>query len=259
MSTELVINLADIDPDDISALASDIAQSLRVYPHYVRLTGPAPTEERTMNDAICRAMANMGPVKPGLTKEQRNKISFTRVRIKPDKAETTRLSTAYSRTHKPLELHTDSSFKAAPHELVAFQMVQADRAGGDTTLIAVEDILDSLAPDIATFLHREIFPFGRHLTSVFWKTSGTPHIRYYRKQIDDTCRKIGLPLDDEVLGALDALDAVLQDDIITHRFRMESGNTLFLHNTRVLHGRTGFAADSNRLMYRFRAHAGCLV
>lgn len=258
MTTELAVNPSDIDTDNVSALASEIAERLRIYPHYVRLTGPDPTEERTLVRAICQAIANIEPFKPNLTEKQRNKVSFTRVRVNPDRAETAGFGTAYSRTNKALHLHTDSSYQAAPHEVVAFQMVQADREGGDTILIAVEDILDKLAPDTASFLHREIFPFGRNLTSIFWHVGGASHIRYYRSQIDDTCRKIGLPLDDEVLGALDALDAVLQDDSIAHRFRIESGNTLFLHNTRVLHGRTGFASDSNRLMYRFRMHAGCL-
>lgn len=41
-------------------------------------------------------------------------------------------------------------------------------------------------------------------------------------------------------------------------FHAEPGDTVFMHNTKVLHGRTGFAADSDRLMYRVRAFATCL-
>ena len=55
-----------------------------------------------------------------------------------------------------------------------------------------------------------------------------------------------------------ALDAALQRPDNQFRFHLKAGETLFLHNTKVLHGRTGFAAGSTRLMYRIRVHAGCL-
>jgi alpha-ketoglutarate-dependent taurine dioxygenase len=60
------------------------------------------------------------------------------------------------------------------------------------------------------------------------------------------------------LNAIEALDAMLHRDDILFRFHAEAGETVFMHNTKVLHGRTGFPADSHRLMYRIRIHAGCL-
>ena len=55
-----------------------------------------------------------------------------------------------------------------------------------------------------------------------------------------------------------ALDAALEQPENQFRFHLQAGETGFLHNTKVLHGRTGFATDSSRLMYRIRVHAGCL-
>ncbi len=37
------------------------------------------------------------------------------------------------------------------------------------------------------------------------------------------------------------------------------GEILFLNNNKTLHGRSAFAADSARLLYRIRVHAGCLA
>jgi alpha-ketoglutarate-dependent taurine dioxygenase len=50
----------------------------------------------------------------------------------------------------------------------------------------------------------------------------------------------------------------LRDPALQHRFRIESGEIMCMQNTRALHGRTGFDGESDRLMYRIRANAGCL-
>lgn len=238
----------------LHTLVRNIVLSLRQPPHFVLLKGVAPTDDRRLTAHIARIIANAEPVKPNTTPEQRQKMSFTKVLVDPEKAKGNASATAYSRTHKPLELHTDSSYKREPHELVAFQMVRADAGGGDTLMLPVEAVLQMLDREVISTLARPIFDFGKGPLPILWRRDDAIHIRYYRTQIEESAATIS----HEALAAMDALDKVLEDESQMHRFRIEAGETLFMHNTKVLHGRTGFEETSNRLMYRIRMQAGCL-
>lgn len=249
--------LADAPEGDVAnlrRLGQAITGALRKAPHFLRLRGLAPTRERDVTVAIVKAISALPPVKS--TKPA--KVSFTRVMINPDKATTNGNATAYSRTSQPLSLHTDSSYKAAPHELVAFQMVQSDATGGDTLMMPVETILSHLDRETIQTLASPIFPFGKGKAPVFWQTGGRPQIRYYRSQIDSAVEN-GAPITPTALAAMDALDAVLDRADLQARFHLDPGDILFMDNTRALHGRTGFSDISDRLMYRIRIEAGCLA
>jgi hypothetical protein len=136
-------------------------------------------------------------------------------------------------------------------------MVRSDHEGGDTLIAAVEDVVRELNEDVLSTLAEPIFPFGCGAHPVISKRAGTPHIRYYRRQINKALGKGELPTV-AALAAMEVLDAVLRRYTILHQFKLETGETLFIHNTKALHGRTGFAAQSDRLLYRVRMHAGCL-
>ncbi|MEM8790544.1 MAG: TauD/TfdA family dioxygenase [Pseudomonadota bacterium] len=239
----------------LDTVAGEIAQALKAPPYYTLLRGASATEDRRLTVHFARTLANMEPVRPDSTPESRQKISFTQVRIDPEKAAGNAGSTSYSRTNKPLELHTDSSYKRDPHELVAFQMVRADMEGGDTIMMPVDRILNALAPEIRAVLSRPAFPFGKGPLPILWETDGVTRIRYYRSQIDLSG---GIDLPGEEKDAMAVLDEVIGREDLQDRFRIEPGDTLYMDNTRVLHGRTGFAPTSNRLMYRIRSHVGCL-
>ena len=244
-------------PDAVGELARRLADGLRRYPHFVVLTGLEPTQERALTVTLGRIIAAMAPVDPELLPDGRIKVSFTRVQIDPERVGSENAVTRYSRTNRPLELHTDSSYQARPHEFVAFQMVRADPDGGDTLLVPVEHVVKTLGPVMTWRLKRARIPFGRGDFPILWDRDGSPNIRYYRGQID-----AGLPPGSRLrrvdLACMAALDTALQHPDNQFRFHLKAGETLFLHNTKVLHGRTGFATDSSRLMYRIRVHAGCL-
>jgi len=106
-------------------------------------------------------------------------------------------------------------------------------------------------------LSRPTFPFGRGRFPALWFNAGDPRIRYYRNQID-LATENGDTLGSDERAAMERLDEAVAESGLSHRFRIEEGETLFIRNVKVLHGRTEFAPDSRRLMYRFRAHAGCL-
>lgn len=260
------LSLSPQDIDDLTSgedAAGDVTDRivglLKSHPHFFVLKGVPATEDRTLTVNIARAIADTEPFKPGRPPEMRHKVSFTRVQIDPEKSADNSAVTRYSRTNQPLELHTDSSYMNDPHELVAFQMVRAESQGGDTLMAAVEDVVAALDEEVRTNLSEINFPFGRGPQPVLWTRKGATHIRYYRSQIE-TARldEDEDELADQDLAAMDALDDVLAREDLQFRFHVAPGETVFMHNTKALHGRTGFPADSDRLMYRIRMHAGCL-
>ena len=240
---------------------SIIINGLHYYPHYLKITGIPPTENVNFVAEIVRAVANCEPVKPDMSIEERLKITFTPIEINSNT--TNRISerkqgTYFSRTNQPLPPHTDSSYDADPDELVAFQMVRSDAGGGDTLIFPVEDVIAGLETPTRDILQRPIFPFGEVLRPILWNRAQSPCIRYYRANIEKSAQQFGHALLTEAANAMNALDSVLDRKGIVQRFRIEAGEILLMHNNKVLHGRTGFAQDSNRLMYRIRKHIGCL-
>ena len=246
-----------VEGQPVEDLAQRINLELKKQPHAAVLSGYSATEDRSMTVALAQHIATLSPVKANQPEAKRGKVSFTRVRINPSRAVKEAGSTSYSRTNQPLSLHTDSTYKASPHELVAFQMVRSDSSGGDTTLMSVEAVIENLDADILSLLQKPIFPFGKGDFSILWNTGTGPRIRYYRNQIDNAVRR-GARVSQEAMTAIDALDEVLERSELGLQFKLQAGDILFLDNTRVLHGRTGFSEASERLMYRIRVEAGCL-
>ena len=242
----------------LAEIAGEIVSALRMTPHFLQLRGLSPSSNRSITVALAQAIAAMQSTSTGRTESQRSKVSFTKVAIDPKKAAKNGNATAYSRTSKPLALHTDSSYKATPHELVAFQMVRTDTVGGDTLMMPVERILRHLDHQVIETLQKPVFPFGKADFPVIWKTDDQPRIRYYRSQIDNAVAK-GASLSDNARAAIDMLDVVLNQKDLDSRLRLNAGDILFMDNTRVLHGRTAFGDQSDRMMYRIRIEASCLA
>jgi alpha-ketoglutarate-dependent taurine dioxygenase len=238
-------------------LAATIVGTLRRPPHFLRLTGLAPTESSDLAATLARLIAVTPPHPPGMDRDRLMKLSFTRVRVDPEKASGAGAVTAYSRTAQPLALHSDSSYLGRPHPLVLFQFVRADAAGGASVMASVHDIMQAADEALIQELIKPQFPFGKGDMPILFGRPDDPHIRYYRSQIDTAVAE-GAALSDPARAALDRLDALLDGQVRTHQFHAASGEIVFMHNTRVLHGRRGFAETSPRLMYRIRMHAGCL-
>lgn len=234
-------------------LAKRLVETLRTYPHFVILKRTSIIGDGALIVRLVETIAKTPPLKAG----DRRKAEITRVDINTEKATETRLTTRYSRTNQPMALHTDDSFNLEPRELVVFDFVRADTHGGDTLLAAVEDVVAALEDEVIGILKQPAFPFGRGDHPVLWEQNGKPNIRYSRTQLDKM-RESEHRLTERDLAAMEALDAVLCRKDVLYQFHAEAGETIFLDNTKVLHGRTGFSEDSDRLMYRTRMHVGCL-
>lgn len=255
-------HLADVSRigrEEMDGLATAVHDALRRYPHYVVVSGFPASEERDhvvgLADAVCSFPAPDGT--PVDAAALNGKISFTKVRIDSKKASLSGSATHYSRTHRPLAPHTDSSYKDEPHELVIFQMVVSDAQGGNSIIAPVEDILSRIDGETRSRLRQPVFPLGQGTHAILWGEGDDCQIRYYRNQIDRSLED-GVELAEDDLAALAKLDRVLAQSEAFDCFHLDSGDVLFMNNRKVLHGRSGFAADSDRLMFRYRLYAPSL-
>ena len=237
-------------------LASDICKLLNNYPHHVVIKGYPSVEDRTNLVTLCKAICAVCSPQgmAGFNTLENTKVSFTQVRINPAKSTVKDGVTQYSRTHLPLTPHTDSSYMSQPHELVAFQCIIADDTGGESIMIPVEDVLARLDQTTKERLQASVYPFRDKSQPILFGSHNNPQIRYYRSQIDCILESGEHSLSQEYLQAMGTLDRVLQETEQLYRFALKPGDIVFMHNCKVLHGRTGFAEDSDRLLYRVRVH-----
>ncbi|MDJ0517474.1 MAG: TauD/TfdA family dioxygenase [Trichodesmium sp. MO_231.B1] len=234
----------------LSNLAASICEALKTYPHYVVVDNFSTVTGTTELTNLAQAIRTTASPHSHFPKPE--KISVTKVRINQKKAGFGGGVTRYSRTHLPLAPHTDSSYMSQPHELVAFQCVVADNKGGETIMVPVEDILQHLDDEVVTLLRDPVYPFGKDTYPIISGTSDYPQIRYYRSQIDLMLADGLLSLSEKHQFAIDALDALLTQTDLLDKFYLKTGQIVLMHNQQVLHGRTGFSEESDRLLYRVR-------
>jgi hypothetical protein len=243
---EIPVLSQDKDP---FSLAADVVRALTNYPFCARI--PEFGVDGARGKSIARLVANTMPLHP---RKPFGKLTFTEVKIDPVAFAKDEDGTRYSRTNIALGAHTDWTYLVDPFELVAFQMVRPDAAGGENFITVGADALAALDPAHVRRLAEPVFSFSRKIHPIAW---GDGLIRYYRTQIDEDL-KAGAKLSPEHLDALSALDEALERHDLQIRFKLGAGEIVFVNNVRALHGRTGFEPTSARLMYRIRANAGCL-
>ncbi|MDJ0900897.1 MAG: TauD/TfdA family dioxygenase [Xenococcus sp. MO_188.B8] len=254
--TQIPRGLKNGEIGSLEQLAPAICKALSAYPHFVVVNGYPALEDRTNLINLSQAVCALGSGQSVLDRGSQNqvKVSFTQVRIDRTKVITSGKVTQYSRTHLPLAPHTDSSYMIRPHELVAFQCIVADKMGGESIMIPVEDILSQIDSEVLGLLRDSVFPFSNNLYPIISGTTGDEQIRYYRSQIDRTLEAEALSLSDKYRAAIESLDTVLQQSAQLIQFPLQPGQILLMHNRKVLHGRTGLSPESDRLLYRVRLH-----
>ena len=233
-------------------LARSVCKALNAYPHFVIVNGYPAIEDSTNLVKLSQTISDIGSKQSIL--QNPTKVSFTRVRINPEKSTSQGKVTQYSRTHLPLSPHTDSSYKTNPHDLVAFQCIVADNTGGESIMIPIEHILQNIDRETLELLRDSVYPFGDNLYPIISGTTGNEQIRYYQSQIERTLETEADPLPSKYRTAMETLDAVLQQSAQSIQFSLQPGQIVFMHNKKVLHGRTGFSPNSDRLLYRVRLH-----
>lgn len=136
-----------------------------------------------------------------------------------------------------------------PHELVAFQCIVADKKGGESIMIPVENVLPWIDDEVMKLMPSPVYPFGDELYPILSGENGSEEIRYYRTQIDRIIEGGASPLSEQHRSAIETLDTVLQQSDQFSQFHLQPGQIVFMHNNKVVHGRKGFSEESDRLLY----------
>jgi tetratricopeptide (TPR) repeat protein len=249
-------------PLNLDQLSASVHQALIQYPYYAVVNGFPPLRDPEQLSALARAIRAKISPRTGMNQEDFTRISFTKVYIARESASAEPADsevTQYSRTHLPLPPHTDSSYAVLPHEMVIFHCVEADEAGGETLMVPVDDILQHLDDEVLARLREPVYPFGQGRYAVvsgngraFGGNRNASLIRYYQAQLERTLSVEAADLSAEHRSALAALDALLAQDKLCHKFHLQPGQILFMHNQKVLHGRTALSTHTHRLLYRLR-------
>ncbi|OUS27739.1 hypothetical protein A9Q98_09035 [Thalassotalea sp. 42_200_T64] len=182
------------------------------------------------------------------------KLSVTRVAINQSAAKVTDSVTRYSRQPGALKLHTDSSYMDNPHAILAFQCIVADPNGGETILMAIDDIIDNISDTNKKLLSAKVFPFAKNKSSILAKDEyGEWNIRFYKTQLEQSLEKPALA--QKYLDAIGELEASIADEKHHFRTKMQPGDMILVNNLKALHGRSNIEAESPRVIYRVRSSA----
>ncbi len=250
------LNLAPfLDPnDELSAeaqqrLVAELITRLRTPPYWLVFVTQQNPIDLDMLKRLLELMSQYAQP-PGA---EPPKISSTKVQVDPQEAARKDHVTRYSRTPDALPLHTDSSNKVVPQNLVAFAMGRPDsQGGGESIMLSVADLIHELPGELVHQLHQPVFPFlTNKLFPILYGTGDELRVRYYRGQITSALGSLRT-LPDKLTQALDELDRYLDLSQRSVRFHMHAGEVVMMDNHRVLHGRTAMSSNSTRLMHRFR-------
>ncbi len=232
--------------------SGEIARQLLSYPYFILLRGVIADRDQPRCSQITTIMQRMLDDSRACDRTciHDDRVSFTQVRIVPDLNAENGGVTRYSRSNLPLSLHTDSSYCDNPHNLLGFQCVETAEEGGTTLLMPVDDILEKLDGETVALLSEPVYSMGRGFKPILSRTETGYTISFYSAQLGKGAEQ---QLAARHRSAVDSLAALLADAGTQTAFHMAPGDLCLLNNHKVLHGRTGFAEHSRRLLYRGRA------
>lgn len=218
---------------------------LQEPPYCLLLKGPLPSEDPS---SLIKFLH-----KTNVLTEDIEPASVTRIEVSSDAAHAAGNFTRKSRTSQDLALHTDTSFRDFPHDLLAFQFVRVDPEGGESVLASINDVLSQIRPVLEAGLRKPAFPFGTCLRPILVGYGERAEIRYNRDQIELSASRVGMDTSN-IKSLLDEFDATLSVESKRIRFRAEAGEILLINNKKCLHGRSSLNPGSDRLMIRIRSY-----
>lgn len=152
--------------------------------------------------------------------------------------------------HAAFALHSDQAFSASPCRYVLLHCWRADREGGGVSLLAERGQIEAAADrDTREALRTLSLPYAFADASTLGYTS----LRYNRAEVMTAAARRQRPLSSNQLHWLDRFDRLF--DRVKQSILLRPGELLVLDNHRLLHGRSAFAAGSDRLLKRLRVDA----
>jgi tetratricopeptide (TPR) repeat protein len=235
----------------LDQLSAQLYQALTHYPYYTVVTGFSPIKDPRRLEFLLRAVRAKISPQTGINKENFESLSFTRVSVARSPAKDGEVTQA-SLTQASLPPHTDSAYDLLPHEMVVFHCVEADDNGGRTFMIPIDDVLKQLSEDVIARLRDPVYPFGEGQYPIICGDRNQPFIRYYNVQLQQDAIAECQTFTEAHRSALNTLDALLAQDDLYQKFHLQPGQILFMHNQKVLHGRTALSEGTSRILYRMR-------
>ena len=163
-----------------------------------------------------------------------------------------------SMTRESTGIHTDSSNRAVWPRIVALACVNPSTVGGASRMVSVHRVhhlLGERAPELRDRLYgdyiRDVVTPGSDRSESSVRANRFPifargdrvTLRYMRYWIERGHDRVSVPLTPDDLAAFDALDALLEDESLTLRFKLAKGDMVFLDNTTVAHDRDAYVDD----------------
>jgi hypothetical protein len=157
----------------------------------------------------------------------------------------------YHQTRQGGSLHTDNVNRPQTWDYLMMACVSPAMLGGESIVVSgltVHHLLREHAPRALEVLAEDFWWECRGFSDEFFRAPvlfsnhwGEPQFRYLREYLESAHRRRGVPLRDEQLWALDALDAVLELSELQFRCRLAPGEILVIDDLQMFHGRTSFS------------------
>jgi len=161
-----------------------------------------------------------------------------------------------SQTNAATGVHTDSSQRTIQPNILGLCCITPAIKGGKSKVVSaaqVHEVLREREPDKLALLYDDyirdlVTPDSKKNLQnilnnnfpIFSYANGKLSIRYMRYWIEKGHQRVNQPLNNDVLHALDMLDGELNNEENVISFYMNSGDMIFIDNTRILHDRDEF-------------------
>jgi alpha-ketoglutarate-dependent taurine dioxygenase len=169
-----------------------------------------------------------------------------------DYGQDVRSGARFSVTSAESSFHTDASFSDGVVDYVGLLCLRPARAGGLSQLVDGRTVYEELAtrhPETLAVLTQPFHVDRRggarpgEPPTAFWPVlsrDGGLVYRYLRYWIEAGHDRAGVPLSAAQTAALDALDAILNEESLRAEFYLRGGEAFFINNRWLLHNRTAF-------------------
>jgi hypothetical protein len=173
-----------------------------------------------------------------------------------------------SKSHDQLDIHNDGAMSPYGHEVAYFALlcVGSPKTGGESVLISAPAVVQCLASDFPRDLDRLRRPFAFERSHVA-RAGQDPilrapiiddqgprlRVRLNRQRVEMAPVLTGIPLTEQDISALDALDSVLWREELQFRYTLQPGDLLVVDDNLVIHSRESFVDDPTS------GHQRCLV
>ncbi|MFM7730309.1 MAG: TauD/TfdA family dioxygenase, partial [Flavobacteriales bacterium] len=165
-----------------------------------------------------------------------------------------------SKTNAETSFHTDSTAKHYFPDIVGLLCIHPAAQGGDSLVTNAAGAYQDLShrfPEHAASLCRPLFrdvitpgstydeeAIRNNAFPIFSTDQRGFHFRYMRYWVERAYEKLSLPLDQQVIEGMDAIDHYFHQPENRIQFRMERGDMLFVNNRFLCHNRTAFTTSS---------------